>query len=343
MLLRLTSSTLALAVMAAPVFSLTAEEVWQNWETYLTGHGYEVAVGAREDGGDALTLRDVVLRMVDADSEVTSAVTIPLIRMSPTGGADIRSEFPEPLTFRVEGTSGGDDKTVVEGLIDVTASETISREADGRQSDSVTMPEGRIALSSLEIEGDRIEGEPMTLVLRNLRSSATLGGGAGVDGEVEIEGATLLVDMSDVDGKATIRGQGELGAMKLVTRSFLPEGHDNRNPAAMAAALDRAITRGEPIVVTSWRPHWMWAAYDLKYLEDPEGVFGDAEQIHTIVSQDFADNGPEDALAFLENFYWTGEDMGAVMLKILDGMEPFDAAREWISENPDMVQGWLGN
>ncbi len=113
--------------------------------------------------------------------------------------------------------------------------------------------------------------------------------------------------------------------------------------AAMAAALDRAITRNEPIVVTSWRPHWMWAAYDLKYLEDPEGVFGDAEQIHTLISQDFEQNGPADAIAFLDAFNWTGEDMGAVMLKVLDGMEPLDAAREWISENPELVQSWLGN
>ncbi len=140
-------------------------------------------------------------------------------------------------------------------------------------------------------------------------------------------------------GAGLMRASDEAMTVYGLTDFVLLDGSD----AAMAAALDRAITRGEPIVVTSWRPHWMWAAYDLKYLEDPEGVFGAAEQIHTIVSQQFADNGPEDALAFLSNFRWTGEDMGAVMLKILDGMEPFDAAREWLSENPELVQGWLGD
>ncbi len=112
--------------------------------------------------------------------------------------------------------------------------------------------------------------------------------------------------------------------------------------AAMAAALDRAYNREEWIVVTSWRPHWMWAAYDLKYLEDPEGVFGTAESIHTLLSADFAENGPEDVLSFLDSFYWSGEDMGAVMLDIInENMDPFDAARKWIAENPDTVAGWL--
>lgn len=112
--------------------------------------------------------------------------------------------------------------------------------------------------------------------------------------------------------------------------------------AAMAAALDRAYSRDEWIIVTSWRPHWMWAAYDLKYLEDPEGVFGAGESIHTVLSADFAENGPEDVIDFLDSFYWTGEQMGEVMLDIInEGMEPFDAARKWIDANQDTVAGWL--
>lgn len=111
--------------------------------------------------------------------------------------------------------------------------------------------------------------------------------------------------------------------------------------AAMAAALDRAITREEPIIVTSWRPHWMWAAYDIKYLADPLGVFGASEQIHTVANAGFAADGPADALAFLRNFNWTGADMGDVMLKVREGMEPADAARAWIAENQDLVDSWF--
>ncbi|HRQ10457.1 MAG TPA: glycine betaine ABC transporter substrate-binding protein [Trueperaceae bacterium] len=122
-----------------------------------------------------------------------------------------------------------------------------------------------------------------------------------------------------------------------LTNFTLLDGSD----AAMAAALDRAITRNEPIIVTSWRPHWMWAAYDLKYLEDPLGVFGASEQIHTVANDDFAANGPADVLELLRNFHWTGADMGAVMLSVRDGMDPADAARAWIADNTELVDSWF--
>ena len=73
----------------------------------------------------------------------------------------------------------------------------------------------------------------------------------------------------------------------------------------------------------------MWAAYDLKYLEDPQGVFGDAESIHTIVNRDWSENeAPADVLAFLESFSWTGEQMGAVMLMIVTMTRLIDLRKE---------------
>jgi glycine betaine/proline transport system substrate-binding protein len=116
----------------------------------------------------------------------------------------------------------------------------------------------------------------------------------------------------------------------------LVEGSD----AAMTAALDRAYDREEWIIVAGWIPHWKFAAYDLKFLEDPLGVFGEAESIHTVVTPDLQDEMPG-VYAFLNNFYWDAEDMGEVMIMIEDGMEPFDAARAWIAENRAKVENWL--
>jgi glycine betaine/proline transport system substrate-binding protein len=58
------------------------------------------------------------------------------------------------------------------------------------------------------------------------------------------------------------------------------------------------------------------------------------------VSPDLQDEMPE-AYTFLNNFYWSPDDMGEVMVMIEDGMEPFDAARAWIAENRATVESWL--
>lgn len=110
--------------------------------------------------------------------------------------------------------------------------------------------------------------------------------------------------------------------------------------AAMTAALRRSIERDEWVVVTGWTPHWKFVAFDLKYLEDPENVFGAEEYIATIVNLELQEKAP-DVYTFLDNFHWSTDDMGEVMMMIEDGMEPFEAARQWISENRDMVEGWL--
>ncbi|UOR13205.1 glycine betaine ABC transporter substrate-binding protein [Halobacillus amylolyticus] len=108
---------------------------------------------------------------------------------------------------------------------------------------------------------------------------------------------------------------------------------------AMATALGDAIENEEPIVVTGWSPHWKFAKYDLKYLKDPKGVFGEAEQIKTMVRQGLEEDKPN-AYKILDAFQWTGEDIENVMLEINDGVAPEEAAKAWIEENQDKVSSW---
>ncbi|MFW5663705.1 MAG: glycine betaine ABC transporter substrate-binding protein [bacterium] len=110
--------------------------------------------------------------------------------------------------------------------------------------------------------------------------------------------------------------------------------------AAMTAALRRAIEREEWIVVTGWTPHWKFAAFDLKYLEDPKLTLGEEEHIATIVNPDLEEKAPE-VYEFLDNFYWSPDEMAEVMMLIENGMEPMDAAKQWIAENPEKVEAWL--
>ncbi|MCA8863532.1 MULTISPECIES: glycine betaine ABC transporter substrate-binding protein [unclassified Halomonas] len=111
--------------------------------------------------------------------------------------------------------------------------------------------------------------------------------------------------------------------------------------ATMTAALSSAINNEEDVVVTGWTPHWMFARFDLKYLEDPENVYGGAEQIHTAVRQGLEDDMPE-AYAILDAFEWTPEQMGEVMLMNQeDGSDPYENAKQWVEDNQDVVAEWL--
>ncbi|HFI0638941.1 TPA: ABC transporter permease/substrate binding protein [Streptococcus suis] len=109
---------------------------------------------------------------------------------------------------------------------------------------------------------------------------------------------------------------------------------------AMVTSLEQALKNEEDIVVTAWMPHWMFAKYDLVLLEDPQGIFGSSEEIHTIVRQGLKED-QADAYSIIDNFYWEPEDMQSVMLAIAEGQTPSQAAKEWIELNPDKVEEWL--
>jgi len=110
--------------------------------------------------------------------------------------------------------------------------------------------------------------------------------------------------------------------------------------AAMAQELQKAYDEKRPIVITGWTTHWMFAKMDLKYLDDPKGTYGGAEQIHTIARKGLKDDQPS-AHLFLDQFEWTPEDMAAVMVEIQDGASPEDAASKWVNDHGDKVNQWL--
>lgn len=109
--------------------------------------------------------------------------------------------------------------------------------------------------------------------------------------------------------------------------------------AAMTAALKKAYDKENPIIVTGWTPHWKFAKFDLKYLEDPKGVYGGEEQIRTIARTGLAEDLPE-AYQVLSNFHWAEEDMGEIMVAIQEGDKEDAAAQNWVDVNADKVAEW---
>lgn len=108
---------------------------------------------------------------------------------------------------------------------------------------------------------------------------------------------------------------------------------------AMVTALGQAIKEHKNIIVTGWSPHWMFATYKLKYLEDPKHIFGGEEEIHTIVRKDLKKDMP-DVYQILARFHWSVEDIESVMMDISKGMKPEEAAKKWIAGHQDVVNEW---
>jgi len=110
--------------------------------------------------------------------------------------------------------------------------------------------------------------------------------------------------------------------------------------AAMTASLRDAVKAKEPIVVTGWKPHWMFARWKLKFLADPKTIYGEEENIHTIARPGISRDLPE-VVSFLKDFHLNDKQIGTLMDAMNQADSEEQAARRWMAENTELVQNWL--
>jgi glycine betaine/proline transport system substrate-binding protein len=110
--------------------------------------------------------------------------------------------------------------------------------------------------------------------------------------------------------------------------------------AGMLSEVRSRYNDQEEFAFTPWRPHWMNAEFDFKFLEDPEDALGklnDAATISSIVNEDLPDEDPV-AYAFMENLRLTEDQVNEI-----ENINPADygeATRTWLEDenNRDSLQ-----
>lgn len=154
-----------------------------------------------------------------------------------------------------------------------------------------------------------------------------IGNGAKFDNRVvTIAPGAGIVSLSD-----DVVADYDLSDYQLLTSSEI----------AMIAELERSIEREEPIIITGWRPHSMFASFDLKFLEDTRGHFV-PDNVYVISYKGIEDAHPK-AYEIMSNWSIEVSDLEAMMLENEENNTPFDElAKEWIENNRDKVDQMLG-
>ena len=102
--------------------------------------------------------------------------------------------------------------------------------------------------------------------------------------------------------------------------------------AGMLSEVERLYNDGEEFAFVPWRPHWMNARYDFKFLEDPEDALqdlNDGATISSIVNEDLPDEDPV-AYAFMENLKLTEEQVNEI--ENINPQDYGEATRTWLED-----------
>ncbi|RRS00345.1 glycine betaine ABC transporter substrate-binding protein [Glycomyces terrestris] len=134
---------------------------------------------------------------------------------------------------------------------------------------------------------------------------------------VDVDSLADLNAHADLFGGRIVGIEASAGLTEAVQHSTIPTYGisdltlETSSTTAMLTELDSAIAAEEPIVVTLWQPHWAYAKYDLKNLEDPEATLGEAETINVLARRGFGEDFA-DVAAALGTFAMSDEQLASL-------------------------------
>ena len=134
-------------------------------------------------------------------------------------------------------------------------------------------------------------------------------------------------------------GLNQASALALKTYALKDLELVSSSSAAMTAVLDQAIRQQRWVIVTSWTPHWMFARYRLRFLQDPERVFGGIEWIHAL-GRPQLDLEMQDVAGFLTRFHLPDQEMSDLLLQANDRTAEA-AVEDYIASHQARVRYWI--
>lgn len=245
MSLRLTSSALALVAMTAPAFAeVNAEQVWQTWVDYYKSSGYTVTEGSREQAGDNLTVKDVVLSY-GAEDSVQASVNLPQVTLQTTGDGNIRTVYPDEVTGSFADNSNAEDPVTASFTLAMPGNETVSSGSPEKMTHEFNYPTMALSVDSVKYD-DKELATPFKLTVTN--STGTLESTKGDISEyaydMKSEKADFTLDAAPADGEK-FASSGTFEALEAV-------GTVKANPDMLAseADLNAALKQGMALAGT---------------------------------------------------------------------------------------------
>ena len=141
----------------------------------------------------------------------------------------------------------------------------------------------------------------------------------------KLDGKILTSEVGNGQYKLTVKAIDayKLDGYKLVASS----------ETGMLNELDRNLKRDKWSLINAWSPHWMFAKWPLRYLDDPKQVFGGAEQIHAIARKGFSAEHP-DVARFFANFKIPKADLEKLMSSARDSSADKVVAEYYAANKP---------
>jgi glycine betaine/proline transport system substrate-binding protein len=138
-------------------------------------------------------------------------------------------------------------------------------------------------------------------------------------------------------------GAGVMQKARLAIEKYSLKNHLNSlSEDEMIKQLEDSIKRRKEIVITGWEPHWIFARYEVRFLDDPDNIFGEKENIFAVGPMGIDEKHPM-AVRFFERMQLTENQLNRLVYQVRLSEDPRQGVKNWIDENEYIVNQWVKN
>ncbi len=247
-----TASAAAIGIYMAgtPAFAdVTAQQVWEDWKTYMVGFGYKID-GTESTSGNALTVSDLTMSMTLPEDEGTMKLTMGQFTFADNADGTVSVMIPPqlPVTVNIRPTVGES----VDAAVDYNTSGysvIVSGDPDD-MTYNYSVADLTLALAELVVDGTPRDIGTATLTIKDITGTSNMKSGdlRTNTQRVNTGPIEMAIDFTDPEGSdARIVMNGAYNSIGFVGGGTFPKGMDaNDLPAMLAAgfAFDGEFTAG---------------------------------------------------------------------------------------------------
>lgn len=233
------TTALGLVLMAQGAQAdVTAAQVWEDLNSYMSGFGYQVTA-TEEMSGDTLTIRDYTMEMDLPEGEGTVKITLGELSLVNNGDGTVSVIYPAvvPLTFDVEidGEAGSGTVELSQSGMVMTVSGDPNAMVYDYSADSLAMDLVEIVAEGETLPSDAFE-VGVTMNGLSGQSTMNLGNIRTIAQSMMLQSLTYTANLMppDEDGKLEIGGS--LAGLEFEGSTAIPDGIDPQDMPAMLGA-----------------------------------------------------------------------------------------------------------
>lgn len=216
----------ALIMMSSATHAdVTAEDVWNDWKTYLGAMGYSVT-GAESRDGATFVVHNVVLRSEGLEGAGAGQITMDQISFleRPGGTVDIILPDVMPLSFSAPNDSGGETTVFMEyrqSGMNLSASGTPTNLSYLTEADTITLVSTGYAIDGENLPNDSNQIEVAFQGLSGV-TDMTLDSKRRYDQRLTVENVTYSMSVTEPENGTRIAIDGQTEALGFDGSSTLP-------------------------------------------------------------------------------------------------------------------------